>query len=598
MAWRGSLIKQHYNFTPMTMKKFIYTLILLPLTGMLLAQKPFIKIVSPAGNDKIVGNPKQFITGTTCTNCVLTIAGKNIKVYKTGVFVYPALLVSGKNEFTITATINKSSVSENVNYTYRAQKPVQETDSAVIEKILIEPSGDVALPEGEYLWIKVKAKPNCKLQMNNLYNLKELPKSQTNGVGGYYQLNYKIKAADRLLLSKFKFELSRNGVVLDTRTDQNVYTVFNDSDPMIGVANMVNTPVYSGLGEDRLGGTKAGFLDSAVLLQITGRVNNLYRVKLNKGLSVYIPKSNISVLPEGNTIPHSLSGSVSVRGDSAFDYVRIGLNAKLPYLTTQNTRPNQVVVDVYGATINSNWVMQYPETLEEIESVSVNQLQDDMVRITIDLKNKQLWGYYLYYEGTALVVKIRRQKKELLLKNMVIGVDAGHGGSNDGAPGIAGKYEKEFTLLIAKELRDLLEEEGATVIMTREKDISFENQERLKMFRKILPDFVVSIHLNSADDPLRVKGASTYYKLTAFKNLSSQIYKRIRETGLNGWGNIGNFNFFLNSPTEFPNALVECLFISNPEDEEKVYDPGFRTLLNQKIVAGIKDWLQLCAQNK
>ncbi len=581
------------------MKKFyLFSIILLLLSTYISAQKLLFQLENPVKDSNTVTNSKQFITGNACTECTVLVNNNPIKVYQTGVFVYQANLTLGKNIFELIGSNGDKSINKKIIYNYELPKPIKETDSFIIEKITTEPSGDVALKTGEYILIKVKAKPNCNVLLNNKYKLTELPKSQTKGVAGNYQLNYKIKETDNFLLTKLKFDLLKNGVVKDTKLDKTVFTIFNDEEPMIGSIKNTNTPVYSGLGEDRLGGTKVGFLDTAVQVQIIGRVNKLFKVKLNNFLSVYIPTENIEVLENGNAMPKSLSNNVGVNGDSLYDYVRISFNNKLPYLSDQNTRPNQILVDVYGATINSNWVMQYPETLQEIEEVKVAQIADGLLRLTIDLKHKQLWGYKMYYEGNTLVIKVRRQKQNLGLKNMTIAIDAGHGGSNDGAKGIAGKYEKEFTLLIAKELRDLLEREGANIIMTREIEKSYENQERLKMLRQKMPDFALSIHLNSAEDPLRVKGTSTYYKFNAFKNLSAAIYKRVKETGLNGWGNTGNFNFFLNSPTEFPNALIECLFISNPEDEEKVHNPSFRTLFCMKIVEGVKDWLNECAVNK
>jgi N-acetylmuramoyl-L-alanine amidase len=64
--------------------------------------------------------------------------------------------------------------------------------------------------------------------------------------------------------------------------------------------------------------------------------------------------------------------------------------------------------------------------------------------------------------------------------------------------------------------------------------------------------------------------------------------------GLKEYGNVGNFNFLLNGFTEFPNVLVETLFISNPEDEMNVLTPAYRKQMAEAIVQGIKDWLEQC----
>ena len=56
------------------------------------------------------------------------------------------------------------------------------------------------------------------------------------------------------------------------------------------------------------------------------------------------------------------------------------------------------------------------------------------------------------------------------------------------------------------------------------------------------------------------------------------------------------YNFILNNPTEFPDVLVETLFLSNPADEEKVLDPGFQEEMVEKIVQGLEDFLKEAAQ--
>ena len=66
------------------------------------------------------------------------------------------------------------------------------------------------------------------------------------------------------------------------------------------------------------------------------------------------------------------------------------------------------------------------------------------------------------------------------------------------------------------------------------------------------------------------------------------------ELGLKEYGNNGSFNFMLNSPTEYPNALVEALFLSNPEEEMKALDEDFQQSIATKIIAGIKDFLDSC----
>ena len=141
-----------------------------------------------------------------------------------------------------------------------------------------------------------------------------------------------------------------------------------------------------------------------------------------------------------------------------------------------------------------------------------------------------------------------------------------------------------------------MEHEGAKVIMTRTTEKFVDNKERILFYRDSVPDLLISIHLNSSADPIRVTGTSSFYRYIGFRNLSNSIHKRMLELGLKDMGNNGSFNFMLNSPIEYPNALVETLFLSSPEDEMKILDEGFQQQIADKIVQGIKDFLNSCKQ--
>src|SRR5690606_7762667 len=113
-----------------------------------------------------------------------------------------------------------------------------------------------------------------------------------------------------------------------------------------------------GLGEDRLGGSKMGYIDSLIPLRVTGKAGNLFRVQLSKYRSAWIPDDVVEFLPKGSFAPTSLSSSWRVYGDSAFDYVQVAFSSRLPYQSQQLSDPSRLVVDVYGATNNTNWITQ------------------------------------------------------------------------------------------------------------------------------------------------------------------------------------------------------------------------------------------------
>jgi N-acetylmuramoyl-L-alanine amidase len=345
-----------------------------------------------------------------------------------------------------------------------------------------------------------------------------------------------------------------------------------------------------GIGDDRLGGAKMTFLDSNILVRVVDSFKTKYKVQLSKNHSAFIDKKNINRVPLWNPKEYT-TGNWRVFGDSAFDYVTVYLPEKLPYRSIQQIDPSRLEVDIFGAESNTNWITQL-STTQEIRNAYYEQNEDDVMRVIIDLNHNQHWGHSIFYEGNKLVIKIKRQPQSLDLKNLIIAIDAGHGGDNKGADGITSKaLEKDYTLLIAKELEAALIRKKATVVMTREIDTSLSMLERIQFLRNKNPDMLISIHLNSSDVD-SVQGVSTYYRYIGFRTLSVAILNKMKELGLKEYGNVGNFNFGLSGPTDYPNCLVEVAFLSNKEDEKKILDPSFHKIVAKKIVEGIEEFLK------
>jgi N-acetylmuramoyl-L-alanine amidase len=346
-----------------------------------------------------------------------------------------------------------------------------------------------------------------------------------------------------------------------------------------------------GTGDDRLGGAKMTYLDSNVLLKVIDSVATDYKVRLSQSFTAYIDKKSVLLQPGYKPAAQQLSASFLINGDSAFDYVALSLAEKLPYHSIQQINPARIVVDIFGVASNTNWITQR-STATEISNTYYEQLSDDVLRVIIELKHPQHWGYQLYYNGNRLTVKVKRQPQKLQLNKLLVAVDAGHGGDNNGASGITtGIKEKNYTLLIAQQLQAELLKNGAKVFMTREKDTALSMEERVLAVRQANPNFLISIHLNSSAKD-SISGVSTYYRYIGFRPLTQAILKNMLQLGLKEFGNIGSFNFSLSGPTDYPNCLVEVAFLSNKEDEKRILDPKFHKQVAKKIVAGIKDWLK------
>jgi N-acetylmuramoyl-L-alanine amidase len=578
-------------------KLFILFLTCIALNGFAQkSDKPFIKLVQPLKEKNSVRSSTQFVIGSVCKSCSLTIDDVPVHVYPTGGFAYQLNLTPGDAQYEMVATNpDGKSTNKKINYSYSLPQPPDTVKTLSIESIQTFPDGDLELLPGDKIEFKVKTLTRCTVKAGDI-PLYEMPTTQTKGIPGIYQGEYILDEADSFANYQFPITATDSSGRSISKETTNSFSVFTPDSSNIAITQGRLAYLEYGLGDDRLGGAKIGYLDSNVVLNITGKIGSHYRVKLSNTQTAYIEDDQIKFLGKGTFVPHSLTSNFLVYGDDKFDYVEVDLSERLPYQSFQLIDPSKIVVDIYGATNNTNWIKQF-EDVKEIKNIYYEQIAENVFRITIELNHPQPWGYQLYYKGNKLVIKIKQQPKDLSLKNMTIAIDAGHGGTNNGAVGPTGVYEKDLTLAIALKLQKTLQATGAKVIMTRTKEEFFDNRERILFYRDSMPDLLLSIHLNSADDPINISGTSSYYRYIGFRPLSADIYKRMLELGLKEYGNTGSFNFMLNSPTEYPNALIETLFLSNPAEEAKALDENFQQQMVDKIVLGLNDFLANCRNN-
>jgi N-acetylmuramoyl-L-alanine amidase len=557
--------------------------------------QPFIKLVNPSKLANAVTSSRQFIIGSTCKSCKITINDKPVKVYSTGAFAYELNLMPGDNAFSIRSESPAKTFIKKLGYTYTIPWTAQPVTTFTIASIQTFPAGNLVLQPGDRIKFKVKALPGCVVKTINETMLNEIPVVPGSGMPGIYQGEYIVRATDSFFQASLPVSITDSSGQSFTKNTASLFSVMSAYTPDVAITKGRLAHLEYGLGDDRLGGAKIGYIDSNIVLKIVGKVGSHYKVQLAKSRTAYIPDNLVALMPKGSFSPESLTDKWTVYGDSVYDYVRVGLFARLPYQSFQLTDPSKIIVDVFGATSNTNWITQL-QGVKEIDKLDYEQVTDDIFRITIQLKHKQHWGYQIFYQGNNLIIKIKQQPAKLSLSNLTIAVDAGHGGANTGGVGATGTYEKDVALALSIKLQKALEKEGAKVIMTRYTEQFFDNKERILFYRDSLPDLLLSVHLNSADDPFRAGGMGTFYRYIGFKNLSLDIYKRLLELGLKDYGNTGSFNFMLNSPTEYPNALIETLFLSNLEEEEKILNPDFQQQVVDKIVLGIKDFLAGCKE--
>ena len=145
-------------------------------------KNPFIRLTNPFKSNNEVSSSQQFITGATCTNCMITINGIQVKVYPTGAFAHELNLRPGDTVITIIAEGHGKSNSKKYNYTYTVPKPAEPVKTLAIESVRTYPDGDLLLAPGDVIKFRVKALTGCAVKVMDNFSLTEMPKDRMNGV--------------------------------------------------------------------------------------------------------------------------------------------------------------------------------------------------------------------------------------------------------------------------------------------------------------------------------------------------------------------------------------------------------------------------------
>ncbi len=173
-------------------------------------------------------------------------------------------------------------------------------------------------------------------------------------------------------------------------------------------------------------------------------------------------------------------------------------------------------------------------------------------------------------------------------------IDAGHGGFDVGATGVSGVSEQLLNLQVAQQLKQVLEDRGIECYMTRTDERALgqskdeDMQNRAQMIYKSPATVMVSIHMNSFPQDSTVSGPQVFYQEGSREGakLAEAIQRCLN--GLGGSRRCSANDLMVLRSGNAPAVLVECGFITNPDEEAKLRDSGYQKRLVEAIADGLE----------
>lgn len=317
--------------------------------------------------------------------------------------------------------------------------------------------------------------------------------------------------------------------------------------------------------------------------------------------------------------------------------------------------PDRVVVDIPAGVLESERVL--PEGQGFVKQLRAAAQPNGDLRVVVDLSEpaqpksfsvgpQQSYGHRLVLDLTASKKSastpasppsVVKAVADAHGRDIIVAIDAGHGGVDPGSIGKRGTYEKHVTLAIARRLKDRIDREpGMRAVLTREDDTFVELRDRIRRARRQQADMFVSVHADSYTDR-SVAGSSVYVLSARGASDESARWLADRENAADLIGGvklddkdsvlasvlldlsqgasmsasidaadkvmhelykIGNITsrgvkhagFLVLKSPDIPSLLVETAFISNPTEEARLLDPKHQQRLAEAIHAGVRSY--------
>ena len=318
------------------------------------------------------------------------------------------------------------------------------------------------------------------------------------------------------------------------------------------------------------------------------------------------------------------------------------------------SNPTRLVVDIDNAKITQ--AISQPVSADKyLKNVRSAERDKSNLRVVFDLKkNIEMRSFLLQPNGQyghRLVIDLydeNNQKSATQIitqadnkrsKDIVIAVDAGHGGDDPGATGPHGVREKDVTLKIARNLANLINQEyGMKAVLIREGDYFLSLRKRIGKAREHKADLFISIHADSFKDP-RVKGSSVFIlsnrgasseaakwlaerenaadlvggvslddkddvlasvlldlsqtaSLEASIGVADRVLSGLKKLGKTHKKHVQSAGFAVLKSPDIPSILVEMAYISNPEEEKNLKNAAYQTKLAKALLSGLKGYFR------
>jgi N-acetylmuramoyl-L-alanine amidase len=345
-------------------------------------------------------------------------------------------------------------------------------------------------------------------------------------------------------------------------------------------------------------GTSKWFLFPGTVAEVIGRMSGYTRIRLDGMLSIWVEDAEVTPLEDGGSLPRPTLLSARIAPSDGWVDVVLPLGARVPFLVEE--RPRSLELTLYGVRVSTD-AIAYSQGDSLVRFIEAVQETVDRARLTVHL-DAAPFGYQTLFEDGRFILRVRRAPgvdRRSPLRGLTIAVDPGH--PPIGARGPTGLYEADAVLEVAQRAQRMLEDRGATVVMTRSTADPVPLADRPIMARRANAHAFVSFHLNAYPDgvnPFIGNGTGTYFYYAHSERLARAVQRgMVNRMGLRDVG-VFQQSFAVVRNSWMPAVLAEGAFLMIPEQEAALRTVAFQEAYARGVVEGLEMFFRALADER
>ena len=546
--------------------------------------------------------------GSVLPGATLSVNGRRLDVGPDGLFMEWLPLKPGANDLLLSSVLGGQTSSQTFRVTSAPAAPLSPAPARILP--------GSALPDGGWIRYGVQALNVEDRRLTFSFSGSpggravfwigsQGPYSMTETARGHYSGGYTLRSGDAFNRARVRYLLrgpdgSRAEVVSAGSVSSLPGPRYAEvSAPDLGRG--VN-PFVAGWAP--VGGANLLYPRQGTRFEVLGETAGTLLTRLaGEPTLLEVTRSTATLLPEGTAPTVAALNDVSAEATPTHLTLRLPLGARVPFRILQQGNTLELrLYDTEGdpARLNETSV---PDPLLQTLTWQRGTATGPLTALLI-LDTPQQWGYDAVYDGTDLLLSVRRPPiapadAALPLAGRRIVVDPGHGGSEFGGAGALRLQEKDIVLPLAQTVAAGLRALGANVVLTRTSDVQVPLYNRPLLAETLDADLLLSIHANAlpdGSDPRGRRGVGAYWTQPQASPLAAclvgAVASALPELGVDSPDNAGLHlaDLALTRPSTQLSVLVETAYLTDAGNLRTLMSDDGRARIAAALVQGVQEF--------